>query len=72
MISGASCAVSTPWCRGVPSTTVGNVVIRWQELITITSSRARATTSPCATRPSRTGRKTSEASLPSMAASSVQ
>ena len=42
MISGASWAVSTPWCRGVPSTTVGNVVIRWQELITVTSSFACA------------------------------
>ena len=59
-------------CRGVPSATVGNVVIRWQELITITSSPARATTSPWATSPSRTGRKTSEASLPSIAAGSVQ
>src|SRR5260370_17325609 len=28
MIWGASWAGSTPWCRGVPSTTVGNVVIR--------------------------------------------
>src|SRR5215510_843355 len=46
--------------------------MRWQELMITASRRARATAWPCATNPSRTGRKTSDASLPSNAASSVQ
>src|SRR6266568_3826860 len=64
MISGASCAVSTPLWRGVPSTTVGKVVIRWQELTTMTSRRAFATSRPWATSPSRTGKLASEAFRP--------
>src|SRR5438876_956353 len=55
--------------RRAPSTTVGNVAIRWQELITMTSGASVATCRPCATRPSRTAWKFGCASVPANAAS---
>jgi len=49
--------------------TVGNVAMRWQELITIASGASVATCRPCATSPSRTVWKSGCASVPANAAS---